>query len=169
MLVQIFSQRVDKASESSVLRAWLSVSPWGILAAPALISPCCLSLYSWEWWAQNESVTQQPHAGVKTWNMTFPFWDFISSQIILYSARLPLLLCFRTECDNYYYMSKAEQLWLQKKKKNMNSRQKVIQKSNYTLWQLCLLTFAALLINHFTAEFPKQFLLKVTRESDSKS
>lgn len=117
MLVHIFPQRVDKASESCVLPACLSSSPWGILAATALISPCCLSLYSWEWWARNESVTQQPHAGVKTWNMTFPFWDFISSQIILYSASLALLHCFRTKCDYHYYMSKAEQLRLQREKK----------------------------------------------------
>lgn len=71
-------------------------------------------------------------------NMTFPFGDFISSDIILYSACLMchwalflLLLCFKTKCDNHYYMSKAEQLRLQSEKKEMYSGGDAIQKSKY--------------------------------------
>lgn len=161
MLADISPQRVDKAAGRRVRPpARLSSSTWCTLAArqiASLISPRCLPAYSREWWVQNESVTQRPHARCQNetiWHFPFEIWLVVISFCIQLAWRVTepslslflifflLLFCFGTKRDNHYYVSKAEQLWLQrgKEKRKMHSGWGAIGKSKYTVWLVCLLS-----------------------------
>lgn len=71
-----------------------------------------------------------------------PAWRVTEPSLSLFKKNFLLLFCFGIKCDNHYYMSKAEQLWLQrgKEKRKMHSGWGTIGKSKYTVWLVCLLS-----------------------------
>lgn len=154
MLADISPQRVDKAACTSA-RPPLFVHPGCSSDRPvnlaALPSRVQLGVVGAKWKCNTMASCQVSKWEI--WHFPFkillvvisfciqPAWRVTEPSLSFFKFFL-LLFCFGTKCDNHYYMSKAEQLWLQrgKEKRKMHSEWGAIEKSKYTVWLVCLLS-----------------------------